>query len=268
MTNILKRLGYGGSAVIDGVQVLVTSGSMAQSDSPSYLEMVDINPAGSPMASRSKVLHADGTSSYTGSIGFDVTKNGIDLISTSKLLGRGYKFNVGIHDGENQWVMNNCYLTSLSLSGSPGGFIASSISFTGMSGKASSNVTNNYILDDYYGVSSSTDNQPIGYWWSGGPDVKDWTFSMSQSVEAVYLNQNSKDPKYLRVGLIEYDLEVTLYESGTPGSISIRGTTFTITGVTTEKGYSYNGVSDLGTYSHSFSSSADMSSGASGIILV
>lgn len=261
-----RRLGYGGSAVVDGVQVLITGGSMERADTPSFLEMLDIDPTvgGDVMSPRSKVFHADGVSVFTGSLSFDVTAAIMAKIAKDKLLGRGYKFNIGINDGENDYVMSDCYATSLSLSGAPGGLIAASLSVMAKSSFAAGAVTNDYILEDY---TSTTDNQPLGYWWSGGTDIKEWTLNMSQTVEPVYLNQNQMTPQYLRVGLIEYSLDTVLYDELTPSVVHIRTKTFTLKGKTTAKGYSFNGVTDLGTYSHSFTTAADMTTGSDDDVL-
>ena len=146
MPDISRRLGYGGSAVISGQQVLITGGSMEEADTPSFLEMMDIPPSTS---SRSKVLHADGTKNYTGTLSFDMTKNALSVFTAATLFSRRYLFNMGIHDGEAQWVMNGCYLTTLSLTGAPGGLIGASLSFMATDGKTGGSVTNQYILDDY-----------------------------------------------------------------------------------------------------------------------
>jgi hypothetical protein len=272
-TNFTKRLGYGGSALVDGYQVLITGGSMEQADSPSFLEMLDIEPTLG--ASRSRVLHADGVSVYTGSISYDVTENAMNSFSIGQFFKRRYQFNVGICDGTGgdastdvKWTMKDCYLTSLTLAGAPGGFVNASLSIMSREVKDSSpSVTNDYILDDYYGASPVTVNQPLGYWWSGGPDIKEWTFTMNQAVEPMYQNKNVMDPKYLLVGLIDFQLEVTLYVAGTPSTIAIRTSSFTLTGVTTTKGYTFNGVTDLGMYSHTFVTAANAASGASGLII-
>jgi hypothetical protein len=262
MPDFTKRLGYGGSAVVDGIQVLITAGNMEQTDTPSFLEMMDIDPTvtSDKMDSRSRVQHADGVSAFAGSISFDLTKKIMDKFTVSKLLARGYQFNVGICDGTGgdsstdvKWTMKDCYLTNATLTGAPGGLIAATIAYVAKEARNDTDaVANDYILDDYYGTSPATDNQPTGYWWSGGTDVKEWTLTMNQAVEPVYLNEDVMTPKYLRVGLIDYQLDVVLYDSGTPSVINIRTSSFTLTGKTTAIGYTFNGITDLGMYSHSF----------------
>ena len=272
MTDFTKRLGYGGSALVDGVQVLITGGSLEQADTPSYLEMLDIAPTN---MSKSRVLHADGTSVFTGSISYDVTKNAMASFSISQLFKRRYQFNVGICDGTGgdastdvKYTLKNCYLTNLTLNGAPAGLINASLAFMSKEVKDSSPaVINDYILDDYYGTPPSIDNQPLGYWWSGGTDIKEWTFTMNQAVTPMYLNKDVMTPQYLLVGLIDFQLEVTLYNSGTPSTIAIHTSSFTLTGVSTAFGYTFNGVTDLGMYSHTFVTAADATAGASGVII-
>lgn len=149
-TSDAKRLGYGGSGVVDGQQVLITSGGFNDSFSRSYLEPLSL-PA--EAVTRSRVEHADGTRVSSGDISFDVTENALSVLTTSKLLSRRYSFDVGIHDGEVSQSMLGVYVSSLSLSGAPGGLITASLSVTGASapkksfgyhgGNAASNVISN-----------------------------------------------------------------------------------------------------------------------------
>lgn len=263
MTNSSLRLGYGGSAVIDGVQVLITGGGMEETDSPSFIEAMDIPPPSFDPSSRSKILHADGTAAYSANINFDCTKNSLPLLSTSKLLRRGYSFGVGINDGENSYEMSGCLVTTLSVSGSPGGLIGVALGVDAKSEKTVFLISNNYLLN----YSSSTDDQPMGYWWSGNTDVKDWTLTMNQAVELMYLNENTTQARYLKTGLIEYVLDVTTYAPQNHNSIVIATDVFTLTGVTTARGYSFGGVSELGTYSHSFTTAASAVFGSGGLII-
>lgn len=264
-TDITRRLGYGGSATIGDtgseVQVLITGGNLDQADNPSFLEMMDIPPN---TDSRSRVLHADGTSVYSGSLSFDITKAALPLFAVGKLFQRGYKFNVGINDGENYSKMIDCKLTSLTVSGAPGGFLNASVSFMSATARSNVLITNNYIL-------GTTDNTPLGYWWSGGADIRDWTLTMNQAVEPMYGNQNIMTPKYLKTGLIDFSLDVNLYVEHvepTGNSITIATSSFTLTGVTTARGHRFNGITDLGTYSHNFITAPNLgTSDASGVII-
>lgn len=269
MTNTAKRLGYGGSGEVDGKQVLITSGSLEQTNTPSFLEMYDISPTGSPMDSRSKVIHADGVSVSSGSISFDMTTAVLGVFTTGKLLARGYKFNIGIHDGESSWQLQDCYVTNLSLSGAASGLIGASVSVMSKKLRSSGGVVNDYILET---ASGGGTNVPFGYWWSGGTDVREWTLTMNQAVEPVYVNENISSPtpdppRYMKIGLIEYTLDVGLYSDLTPSTITISSSSFTLTGRTGVKGYSFAGLTDLGMYTHSFITGADASTGSGAVII-
>jgi len=251
-----KRLGYGGSAEIASKQVLITSGGFATAEAPSYLEPWSIPPS---QVSRSRILHADGTEAYTGELSLDVTDNFLDVLTTSTLMGRRYQFDVGINDGEDAEVMSDCFLTSMSLSGAPGGLVTASLSFISASEAQSSiGVANDFIRDD----------EPLGYWYSGNTDVREWTLTMNQAAEPAYRNENSKAPRYIKVGLVDYSLSVTTFDAIVAHStINIKTRTFTLTGVTTSSGYSFAGVTDLGVYQHTFDTAAAAASGSGGSII-
>jgi len=260
MTDTTKRLGYGGSAVIDGLQVLITGGSFDDARSVSYLDMLDIKP---DVYTRSRVKHADGTVAYSGTISFDVTPLTIDLFALNRLFRRRYSFGVGINDGENSYVMNTCYVTSISLSGAPAGLISASVGFVATSGKTSGGVSNTYMLN----YDTVPNNQPAAYWWSGNTDVRDWSLTMTQDAAPVYGNQNITTPRYIRVGLMSYALQVTTYSDLEHDDVSIITRSFTLTGDTSSKSYSFNGPTDLGMYSHSFETAAAATAGSTGTII-
>jgi hypothetical protein len=250
-----KILGYGGSAEIAGQQVLITSGGFNTGDSPSYLEPWSIPPSA---VSRSRVLHADGTEGYSGELSLDVTDRFLTVLTTSTLLGRRYQFTVGIDDGEDAQEMTGCYVSSLSLSGAPGGLVTASISFVSASEPVSSiSVANAFIRDD----------EPLGYWYSGNTLVRDWTFSMNQRTEPVYSNEDVTAPRYIKVGMVDYSLSVTTYDSIVAHStINIKTSSFTLTGVTTSAEYAFAGITDLGNYRHTFETAASAAS-SGGIII-
>jgi hypothetical protein len=250
-----KRLGYGGSATIGTEQVLITGGGFSQADEPTFIDAFDISPTS---VSRSRMEHADGTTQYTGDLTCDVTNAFLNELTTSKLLGRRYQFDVGINDGEDGWRMADCYLTNMSLTGSPNSIITASLSFSNTTGWASHAVANGFIRDD----------EPLGYWYSGNTKVREWTFSFSQSVSPMYGNVNSTDPRYLKVGTVEYSLEVVTYDSiQTHSDINISTRTFTLTGVSTGRGFTFGGQTDLGAYRYSFTTAATASGGSDGVII-
>jgi hypothetical protein len=256
-----KRLGYGGSAEIDGIQVLMTSGNFDTAKTVSYLEPYDVVPTLG--ASRSRVKHADGTEAYTVNVSFDVTTQFLAILTTGKLFSRGYSFNIGIDDGTDAQEMTGCILQSLSLSGASNGIITATLSAIGASAPVTSvGVDNDYIRDT---------DIPLGYWYSGNTDVRDWTLSMNQAVSPVYGNEDVVAPRYIKYGLIDFSLAVTTFEAVIAhDAISIATSTFTITGDTASEGFAFAGTTDLGNYSHLFESSAVLgfgSGGSDGIII-
>lgn len=256
-TDITKRLGYGGSAEIDGAQVLISGGGFEEGISPTYITAYNIDPA---VSQRSRMLHADGVVGYAGNISFDVTQAALGFLTASKLLKRRYSFAIGINDGENAYRMTDCYVASLSMSGSPGGLIQASLAVSAAGKEAAGSVVNNNILHD-------ATQQPYGYWYSGNTDVRDWNFSMSQDVQPVYSNELSgsdpQEPRYMKVGLVTYNLQVTTYDAVQPhSSIQVATASFTLSGVTSAEGYTFNGLTDLGMYTHTFESAASATVGS------
>jgi hypothetical protein len=250
-----KRLGYGGSAVIAGQQVLMTGGGFNTASAPSYVEALSIPPS---TVSRSRILHADGTVVYSGSLSLDVTDAFLNVLTTSTLLGRRYQFDVGINDGESAEQMTDCYLTSITLSGAPGGLVDASISFISANAPASALVGNLFIRDDV----------PLGYWYSGNTDVREWSLTMNQNAVPVYGNENVLAPRYIKVGLVDYSLSVVTFDSIIAhNAVEIKTSTFTLTGVTTSGEYAFAGVTDLGNYRHTFETAADATAGSGGIII-
>jgi len=254
MTDDLKRLGYGGSGEIDGVQVLMSSASFEESVSPSFITAYDIDPS---QNERSRMYHAEGVTAYTGSISFDVTNAALGFMSTGKLLKRYYSFNMGIDDGEKAWSMSNCYVTGLSMQGAPGGLLAAQVSVMAREKQIQGSVANDYVLDD-------GTQEPYGYWYSGNTDVRDWSLSMSQDVQPVYSNEDTMVPRYLKVGLVTYTLQVTTYDAvQAHNQIGVATSSFTLQGITGAEGYSFNGITDMGMYSHTFESVASATVGSS-----
>jgi hypothetical protein len=90
---------------------------------------------------------------------------------------------------------------------------------------------------------------------------------MNQAVSPVYTNQNVVTPRYIKYGLIDFNLSVTTYEAVIPhATIGIATSSFTLTGNTAGEGFVFAGITDLGNYSHVFETSAAIgfASGGSG----
>lgn len=256
MTVYNRKLGYAGAGYVDGTQVLVTSHNFEKAVSKSFIEAYSLPNS---ITSRSKMLHADGTVQYTGSIGFDVTADAMSILTVSKLLARNYTFQVKIHDGEAAYEMNDCKASSVALSGATGGLIACSLSFMGPTDwSAASTAAPDFIRDS---------DTPYGYWYSGNTDVISWSLSYNQDLAPRYGNEDSVEPLYVRGGLISYTLQVETYSVQLHGSVTIATSTFTLTGTTTAKGYNFGGPTSLGTYTHTFETAASAASGSDGVII-
>jgi len=262
MTDTAKRLGYGGSGVVDDVQVLVTAAGLNEAISRPYGNMVEMPPT---TQSESRVLLADGTSAFTGTIGFDVTQECMSLFNTSRLFQRRYGFGIGYNDGEDEWVLRHdgstyfCFANSIALNGAPGGFVQASISVTANRPIVSDTVPNDFIRDQTL----------LGYWWSGNTDVCEWDLTISQNVVPVYVNQDTLNPRYLRVGAWDVTLNVTTLEQlQAHSSVSIFTSTFILIGETTAKGYNFGGQTELGTYTHTFDANATFAGGGSNAVII
>ena len=251
MPVVTKILGFAGSASIASTQLLVTAGSFNEAVSVSYQEMISTPPS-STMAGR--VLHADGTKAYNGSLSFDVNDATMALfVVTGGLLERYWEFDVGIHDGVTDKKMQKCKLTSLSISGAEGGLVNATVSFLGLTGRQAGSTPNNFIRD----------NAPIGYWYTGDDasvGIRDWTLTMNQSADVVYTNEDVMTPNYIKVGLVNYSLAVTTYidlGAADQDHISISTSSFTLIGKRTGSNFNFGGLTDVGTYNYTFESSSD-----------
>ena len=269
MPSVKRQLGYGGSASIASTQVLITGGSFEQASAISYLSMIstppDVTPAG-------RVQHADGVNSYTGSLAFDVHEEAMSIFSPGGgLLQRFYEFDIGINSGgidasgiAYDWKMSKCKLTSLTLAGAVGGLVTANLSYLALSGRAIGSTSNNFIRDSV---------TPLGYWYTGtgsSDDVKNWNLTMNQEAELVYKNSDSVEPAYIKVGAVSYVLTVTSFKDLFPADdtqqIVIATDTFTLKGKSTSRGFSFGGVTDVGTYSYTFETSSQ--TGASDAVVI
>lgn len=251
MTQIFE-LGYSGFGVIDNTNVLATSGNLNVERNIPYINPLALPPVigyGGGI-SVSKVQYAKGTKYSTGSISFDVNLPSCYLMNTVRLFKRGYKFSVRMFDGLKGYSLDSCYLNSASLSGSAGGLITASLSFTSICEIQQNNNSATWIRDE----------QPLGYWASGNINVRDWSLNFSQNVEPVFCNgTGSEYAHYMKIGEIEMSLDITTYERIYRYStirISMSGG-ISIIGQTKSEGYNFNGAGDLGTFSHSFVSSVN-----------
>ena len=168
-------------------------------------------------------------------------------------------FDVGIHDGEDGELMEDVLVTSITLSGAAGGLVTASVGFVGPTEAGGSLLVANEFVRDQV---------PYGYWYSGNTDVRDWSLNMNQAATPVYTNEDVVTPRYIKIGLFDFSLQVTTYEQlRAHDAISIATSTFTLKGNTTAEGFSFTGVTDLGTYVHSFETAAAFSIGSGDTII-
>lgn len=268
-------LGVFGYAKISDIQVLLTSGNVNRDFEIPYLNPMSLPPptgmAGA--ASRSRVAYAEGVINISGNLGFDVNETAMTLFDKTKLFKRGYQFPLQIFDSEKGYEVSNCFIQSLNIAGSAEGILTASITLLGgpRSGKKE-NV-------DFRQISIGSggwvrDDSPIGYWASGNANVRDWSLSMNQTLEPVYLNGiNDADDRYCRyvkVGQVTYSLEVTTFEQIYEyKEVVISTKNFTLIGNTTSEGYTFGGASDVGTFNHNFETAVQSNSldGSAGVII-
>jgi hypothetical protein len=76
-------------------------------------------------------------------------------------------------------------------------------------------------------------------------------------------------PHYIKVGLVSYSLTINTYtEIANPSKFKIKTTTFTLTGDTASSGFSYGGLTDLGSYNYMFETSAQVGNPTSDAIVI
>jgi hypothetical protein len=270
MTAIPLLGGFAGVALVNGTQVLLTSGNATLDNTQTFVTLMDIVP---DSTQRTKVLYAPGTTMISGSLAWDVKADAMNLISNSGgLLQRGFHFTVAMWTGNAGTpyvgkLISNAYASSLSLQGAAGGLISANLSFvSGSVVSGGSNIWNDWSGGGSY-ISTRSENSasiPYGYWYSGNANipVKDWTLSYSQEVSPVFLNQNTTAPKYMKCGTVEVTLDLNTMEQISFANTSelshvvIATKNFQIQGVTKTEGFTFNGPTDAGAYSYSFTSAA------------
>lgn len=256
MATIIRLAGFSGHVIVNDIQLLSGNASFSTELSPSFITYADIKRDDTQ---RNKVLYADGTRVTTGSVSFDVMESDLlNLLTTTALFQRNYYFPVKIFDGFQGRQLSNCLVTSLSLSGSVGGLITASLSFTSNKDGESYDGSEGIFLNP-------KDTTPYGYWYSGSTSlqVSEWSLNYSQTVSPVHLNQiddsnGTELPRYLKVQLQSTSLHLTTYDEIDPtiNQVVVATKTFSIVGTVTAKGYNFTGTTSLGNFSHDFQSAA------------
>jgi hypothetical protein len=255
-------LGYGGAGKITvagnaEVQVLITGGSWSATTTPTYVNAIDILPTN---VTRSKMLHAPGTITETVNITFDITDESLVLID--QIFERNKLVDVEINDHNTGIVLEECKATAVTLSGAAGGLISCSMDLISI-GPATINTALAAFENDFI-----RDQEPLGYWYSGNTDVREWTLAMNQEASLVFPNDTGQRAHYIKVARWGFQLDVTTYQDiQTHSSIAIKTDSWTLQGETVAEGYTFNGQTDFGMFSHSITTSADITVGAGDIIL-
>jgi len=256
----VKKLGFSGAGVVDNVQVLITAGTLTKERNIPYTTPLSLpKPTGiTGSVSRTKVRYADGTYIVNGSISFDLSASSVSLMTKNRMLKRGYQFPVRVYDGEQGYQCSWCYVTSISLTGSVGGLITASVSFVSRGDWIEVTGAGSFIGSE----------EPLGYWASGNSNVRDWTFNYNQPADPIYLNGDELWPRYIKVGLIDYTLDVTTYDEVLAhNTLLIYSASFSLTGNSRTRSYNFNGTTDLGTFTHSFESSGQPGDGSDAVII-
>lgn len=255
---VIIPAGYQGIGRIAGEDVLITTGGFQTGKNVSYISTSLFNATTN---SKSKKRHMDGIHEFSGSIGFELT-DGLtsSLFGSTGLLSRGFIFDVIIFDGVEAYEMTDCLAASVSISAAPGGNIGCDVSFVSTTPFSS---TTNPSSDNYLSDVNEPLNKPIAYWYSGNTDVREWGLSFSQDLTPVYANEDSTNPKYFKVGEIEYTLDVTTFNDiEEHDNVEIHVNNYTISGDTVSEGYNYEGAGSRGSYTHSFGSGSITTSDA------
>lgn len=258
-SNTVIELGYRGRAILNGSAFLVTSGSMENPVSASYLSGYDM--AGTE--TKSRIYHAAGVVSHTGSLSFDLTTESCQAIKGILLNPRGTTFTVQMFGNDAGWQMNNCVAQSVALNGSPNGLVTGSISFISDVPPSISSLNETNARDSF----SST---LVPYWHTGAYLVRDWSLNFGMNVLPKYCNGDeaksyalfgikAHSPKYLFLGECQYDLNFSCFQKLTNGfSVKLGGNqVFSCDNyVVTGSALNIGGVGDINIFKYSASSHA------------
>ena len=257
MPEIEKRLlGFSGGGSINGVPVLITSGSASIEVSPAYVSPMSIpHPRSGGGPYRGQVYIGDGTAITNGSLAFDMTTSSAQLVKALSV--RGKQFNVVFTDGTNGSQLTECVASSVTASGSANGIVTASVSF--MSGAEWTEYGKGAIW--------LREHELTAYWASGNTNVRDWSYTFNTSLEPVYLNNRSYFPAYIKCGMSSVSLQMTCYDRELHERVIISTSGFNLSGVVTADGYNFGGTSDIGTYVHTFTGTASLDEGSGAVVL-
>jgi hypothetical protein len=257
--NNVIELGYRGRAVLNGTEVLVTSGSMENAVSTSYLSGYDMTGT----QNKSRIFHASGVVTHTGNLSFDLTSEVCTTIKNILKNPRSTKFQVSMYGNDSGWVMTDCVANTISLNGSPNGLVTGSISYM------SDSPAKLTVLGDTNNRDGFSETL-VPYWHTGANLVRDWSLSFSLNVIPKHCNGDeaksyslfgikAHSPKYLYLGETQYDLNFSCFEKLTNTyNVKLGGgqifscSTYVVTG----SALSIGGAGDINIFKYSASSHA------------
>ncbi len=257
--NSVIELGYRGRAVVNGANFLASSGSMENTVSTSYLSGYDM----ASTSVKSRIYHAAGVVSHTGSLSFDLTSESVSTVKNILKNPRSNKFSVSMFGNDAGWNMQDCVAQSVSLSGAPNGLVTGSLSFISASPPTITTLSETNARDAF----SAT---LVPYWHTGAYLVRDWSLSFSLNVTPKHCNGDeaksvslfgikAHSPKYLFLGECQYDLNFSAFKKLTTGfDVKLGGSqvfscsTYMVVGNALNVG----GVNDINIYKYSATSHA------------
>lgn len=257
--NNVIELGYRGRAILNGTPVLVTSGSMENAVSTSYLSGYDMVGT----QNKSRIFHAAGVVTHTGSLSFDLTSEACFMIKNILSNPRDTKFQVSMYGNDSGWLMKDCVAQTISLNGSPSGLVTGSISYMSDSPANLTVLGETDARDDFSAML-------VPYWHTGANLVRDWSLSFSLNVIPKHCNGDeaksyglfgikAHSPKYLFLGETQYDLNFSCFQKITNGfSVKLGGgqifscNSYVVTGSALNIG----GAGDINIFKYSASSHA------------
>jgi len=126
-------------------------------------------------------------------------------------------------DNVNKWKYNDCYVSSLTLTGTAptgGGGTPIEVELTVVAlGREASNVSEPTFMDGAVSA-ANLNNVPIPYWRSKvlytgfgiGVGITRWSITVTNNTFTTYVFNNSQDPKWAQQGMLTVTGSVTLYD--------------------------------------------------------
>ena len=242
------ELGYGGNATIDGNYVLITGGSLSKS-----LTIPFVTPYDTPVNedSRIKVKMGDGVYAFSGNISFDMSLGAVENLISDFFIKRNKEFKIEISDGYRGYSLDRCKFDSLSFSASAGSLFTGSISFQSIE-DFTENISS--LSKSYLFQPDNVDGQLVKYWHTGAFGVESFTININQSLTPVYLNVDDMKPQYIRAGLWDLSFEINAWDDWYEHEELKLGKRRLkiLNGESTTWNYSYGGLTETGSHSHTY----------------